>query len=321
MIKVLNILLCLLGISIAVQAQSPSAIEQKDIGRNLDRFLERVTVAADAADIVKEADEHRQAAVAALKAGHRDEARAQFRLAGEVIAAAAPERDEKRDDPFLRDYLKEITSAIIALDENSKSPSVSANLDGKDIADSRVASHLKHFRGRGRVRLSTGLARLAEYRTMMARIFREEGVPEWLLAIGLVESGYNTEAISPKQALGIWQFIPGTGDRYGLKRTAFTDERKDPEKSTRAAARYLRDLYALFNDWPLAIAAYNAGEERIAKVMRYTGIRDFWTMAERQLLPAETINYVPAVLAASHLIGSYVEEAAQNNQEVFYSND
>ena len=87
-----------------------------------------------------------------------------------------------------------------------------------------------------------------------------------------------------------------------MRRTAWTDERSDPEKSTRAAARYLRDLHALFGDWQLALAAYNWGEGRVARVVRRTGIRDFWTMAERGLMPQETVNYVPAVLAASQLL-------------------
>jgi membrane-bound lytic murein transglycosylase D len=133
---------------------------------------------------------------------------------------------------------------------------------------------------------------------MMRKVFREEGVPEDLIFVGLVESAYNPYARSVAGATGIWQFVRGTGRRYGLKQAGVIDERHDPEKSTRAAARYLQDLYGMFGDWHMALAAYNAGEYRVLKVIEKTGIKDFWHMSRRGLLPRETINYVPAVLAA-----------------------
>ena len=293
------------------QSSTPKKVESKTVSLNiesyLDRLIDRAIVAGDAATVIKEADSYRTEASQKLKAGRRDEGRALLRQAGEVIAAAAPAGDIKQEDPLLREYLREITKELVDLDSpDATSPlSVEGNLAGGGYAaQPRVAAFLGYFQGRGRARLLIGQSRLASYRPMMTQIFREEGVPEWLLGVGFVESTYNSSAHSPKEAHGIWQFMPGTGDHYGLKRTAWTDERSSPEKSTRAAARYLRDLHALFGDWLLALAAYNWGEGHVAKVVHRTGIRDFWTLADRGLLPQETTNYVPSVLAASYLLGT-----------------
>ena len=271
-----------------------------NIEHYLDRLIVSAAVAADAASVIEEASRFRTQASQRLKHGRRDEGRALLRQAAEVIAAAAPEGDEKRQDPLLREYLTEITKELVALDTTLAGDSF---IDAEPSANNaRVAAFINYFQRGGRSRLEIGRSRLAWYRPMMAQMFREEGVPEWLISVGFVESTYSSSAHSPREAHGIWQFIPGTGDRYGLRRTAWTDERGNPEKSTRAAARYLRDLYALFGDWQLALAAYNWGEGRVARIIRRTGIRDFWTMADRGLLPQETENYVPSVLAASRLL-------------------
>ena len=290
---------------------------QMTVEHYLDRLISRATLAGEAATAVKEADRYRSEATQKLKAGQREQAVVLLRQAAEVIAAAAPDGDIKRQDPLLKEYLQEITQELLAFDTHSARQRFknwnSAAATNEVWTNPRVAAFLKYFQGRGRGRLEIGKARLESYRPMMAQIFREEGLPEWLIALGFVESTYNPTAHSPKAAHGIWQFIPSTGHRYGLKQTEWTDERSNPEKSTRAAARYLRDLHALFGDWPLALAAYNWGEGRVAKVVRHTGIRDFWVLADRALLPSETISYVPAVMAASHLLFAASKDQLREN--------
>lgn len=301
----------------AQSVESPTSNEvisdSSHVEEYLDRLIARAAIAGEAASVIKEVDVYRSAAKEKLKSGQNAEARALLRQAGELIAAAAPDGDVKQEDPLLREYLRDITRDLVALDIPVRtSPAPVNNYLTENSSEPRVAAFLSYFHGRGRGRLEIGRSRLASLRPMMARVFIEEGVPEWLLSVGFVESTYNTEAHSPKAAHGMWQFIPGTGERYGLKRTAWTDDRSHPEKSTRAAARYLRDLHALFGDWPLALAAYNWGEGRVARVTQRTGVHDFWALANRGLMPQETINYVPSVIAAAQLLfgtQSMIEQA------------
>jgi len=131
----------------------------------------------------------------------------------------------------------------------------------------------------------------------VAAILRTHGLPAELLSVAAVESGFNPVALSPKGALGLWQLMPETARRYGLLVNSQRDERLDPVKSTHAAAQYLNDLHAQFQDWPLALAAYNAGEDRVKRALEQLGARDFWTLSALAALPDETRHYVPAVLA------------------------
>jgi len=166
------------------------------------------------------------------------------------------------------------------------------------IFNDKVLAWLDLYRGRMHDRFQEGLTRSGRYVEMIRRIFREEGLPEDLAYIAHVESAYKTTAYSRARAKGVWQFIAGTGTRYGLRRDWWIDERSDPELATRAAAAYLKDLYAMFGDWYLAMAAYNAGEWKIQRAMDRTGHRDFWGLASTSQLRLETKNYVPAILAA-----------------------
>ena len=134
-------------------------------------------------------------------------------------------------------------------------------------------------------------------------ILVQEGVPVELLGVARIESNFNPSAVSPKGAAGLWQFMPETARRYGLRVDVFQDDRFDVNKSTRAAARYLRDLYAEFGDWPLAFAAYNAGEDTVHRAIERTSNRDFKSINRAGLLPSETRAYVPAVLKAIDFIG------------------
>ncbi|MBI4165533.1 MAG: lytic transglycosylase domain-containing protein [Acidobacteria bacterium] len=131
---------------------------------------------------------------------------------------------------------------------------------------------------------------------MISRILQDSGLPPVLTSVVAVESAFNPLALSPKGARGLWQLMPATARRYGLKVEWNDDERTNPLKSTRAAAAYMKDLFAQFQDWPLALAAYNAGEDRVARAMTRTGARDFWTLRRRGALPEETLHYVPTVL-------------------------
>ncbi len=142
------------------------------------------------------------------------------------------------------------------------------------------------------------LSRSGKYIGMMKKILREEGIPEDMAYLPIVESGFNNRAYSRSRASGPWQFIAATGKRYGLRVDWWLDERRDPVKSTRAAARYLKDLYGMFDSWSLAMAAYNAGEYRIKKALRRTRSKDYWGLLSSRHIRRETKNYVPNFIAA-----------------------
>jgi membrane-bound lytic murein transglycosylase D len=161
-----------------------------------------------------------------------------------------------------------------------------------------VERNIELYTGRLKETFATYLSRSGRYIGMMKNILREEGLPEDMAYLPLVESGFNTRAYSRRRAAGPWQFISATAKRYGLKVNWWVDERRDPVKSTRAAARYLSDLYDMFGSWSLAMAAYNAGETRIRKALRRTRSHDYWGLLSTRHIKRETKNYVPNFIAA-----------------------
>jgi membrane-bound lytic murein transglycosylase D len=160
-----------------------------------------------------------------------------------------------------------------------------------------VAGYIHYFEGRGHRTLIAGLERAGRYRPMVQRILDEEGIPQELIHLAQAESGFIPRAVSRKQATGMWQFVSFRGQQYGLNQSALADDRLDPEKATRAAARHLHDLYTHFGDWYLAIAAYNCGPVAVDRAVERTGYADFWELRNRGVIPIETTNYVPIILA------------------------
>jgi membrane-bound lytic murein transglycosylase D len=161
-----------------------------------------------------------------------------------------------------------------------------------------VLQYLSFFTtARGREIVERGLERAGRYSAMIRRVLKEEGVPQDLIYLAQAESAFKPQAVSRAGARGIWQFMPFRGEEYDLERSYWVDERSDPEKATRAAAQHLRDLYGMFGDWYLVMAAYNSGPMSVARAIERTGYADFWELQKRHALPRQTRNYVPIIIA------------------------
>jgi membrane-bound lytic murein transglycosylase D len=166
------------------------------------------------------------------------------------------------------------------------------------VAHPRVEFWIRYFKTQGRASFLKWLVRGESVHQVVAPLLREQGLPAELYFLAMVESGFSNAAYSRARATGTWQFMSGTAKLYGLRIDYWVDERRDPVKSTIAAASFLRDLYEDFGDWHLAMAAYNAGPGKIRKAMRQTGKRTFWDIADTNAIRPETKHYVPKVLAA-----------------------
>lgn len=165
-----------------------------------------------------------------------------------------------------------------------------------------VQAELDRFMGRDRATVERVLNHNPEKVEKMQAVFREEGIPTELLSVAAVESGLNPAAHSPAGARGLWQLMRATARVYGLKVTSKHDERLDPDRSTEAAAKLLRDLFVQFNDWHLALAAYNAGGGAVSRVMARSNESNFWELARAGKLPGETRRFVPRVIALSLIV-------------------
>jgi membrane-bound lytic murein transglycosylase D len=287
------------------------------------------------ADLVAAADRHFETGRHELTLGHLARAKAEFNRALEVMLESPA---GVRAEPRLRDHFDRLVDRIAALELNAlatgdgftEHPSEPASIDEllaittfdstlatpqttqhvqadlqqttHDIPiplNERVLRYVELFQGRLREFLAAGLERGAQYLPMIQDVFRAEGLPLDLAYIPLIESAFKPTALSRAKAKGVWQFMPPTAKENGLKQNWYIDERSDPEKATVAAAKYLKTLYGMFDDWHLAMASYNGGPGRVTRAVKRSGLGEFWNLtASSKYLPRETREYVPMILAA-----------------------
>jgi peptidoglycan lytic transglycosylase D len=218
-----------------------------------------------------------------------------FDLAG--LGASASVEEDKFEKAPLEDILQ-MTFPVDPKLKDRVRAQVAATVSQLPLSvNDTVLGYINYFSNRGRKTIIAATQRSGRYRPMIQRVLDEEGVPQELIHLAQAESGFIPRAVSRKAAGGMWQFLMWRGREYGLEQTKYTDDRMDPEKATRAAAHHLHDLYNEFGDWYLAIAAYNCGPGVVEKAVERTGYADFWDLRARGVLPAETTNYVPIILA------------------------
>ena len=284
----------------------------------------------DAEFLIQRANDRFAAGKRALQQGQPEEARQAFNRAVEALLSAP---EDLPDHAALERRLEELVDAIYRIDQDQLGASapedqvsydkaplddildmtfpIDPSLRGKVREQVRmtvsqlpleesdaVVSFINFFSStKGRRILLGGMQRSGRYKSMIERVLAEEGLPEELIFLAQAESGFQPRAVSNKLCVGIWQFAQFRGKEYGLNQTPATDDRMDPERATRAAARHLHDLYEHFGDWYLAMAAYNCGPGCVDAAVMRTGYADFWELRRRNALPLQTANYVPAILA------------------------
>ena len=200
-------------------------------------------------------------------------------------------------EPFSPSPLSSDTSLEIRLPEGG-TRTIKLSASFPKLLNDRVKTYIDFFQSKADQFFTKSLARSQAYEGIIRPILREKNLPEELLYLALIESGYNPHAQSRAKATGIWQFMKGTAKRFGLRVDTWIDERRDPEKSTLAAADYLKSLFEMFNCWYLAAAGYNAGEAKIHQAMKRANSEDFWAISQHRYLKRETKEYVPKLLAA-----------------------
>ena len=285
------------------------------------------------AELIVVSNSHFDAGQAELQRGHLESARAEFNKALDVLLESTY---GARSEPRIREHFDRLVERISATELTSLAQGdgftekkyQSASIDDllalstsdepsaatrQAVADdlratdhdidiplnARVLSFVELFTGRLRGYLQDGLSRGARFLPMIQDVFRAEGLPLDLAYVPLVESAFKPDAVSRANAKGMWQFMRGTALENGLQHDWYIDERAEPEKATRAAAKYLKTLYATFGDWHLALASYNGGPGRVQTAIKRSGSHDFWKLsASRRYLPRETRDYVPLILAA-----------------------
>lgn len=222
-----------------------------------------------------------------------------------LIDRASDDEDEEgakdgSKEPRIADIENYTIGQVIRSEEpNTQSLYDNSRYDFPITMNSRVEGWIDYFTGRGRYHMDRYLARASRYIPMMKETLKKQGMPEDLVYLALIESGFNLRAKSRARAVGAWQFMKATGKRYGLRVDAWIDERRDPIKSTEAAARYLKDLYLMFESWYLAASAYNAGEYKILRAIEELKTNNYWRICETRFLRRETKDYVPKLIAAA----------------------
>ncbi len=214
-----------------------------------------------------------------------------------LLVIALPFTALASDSPANEEPQKTETAAEQA--PSIKDSPLIAGYDSRAVASRAVEKNLGLFSNRIKEKFSLWLSRSGLYLDLMKDILRKKEIPEDMVFLSLIESGFNPNAYSIARAAGPWQFIAGTARRYGLEITWWKDERRDPVKSTAAAADYLKDLYSMFGSWNLAMAAYNAGEGKISKALKRSNADDYWDLLHTRHIRNETKDYVPKFIAAS----------------------